>query len=182
MSSSNGNGWKPRKSEKWVGPSGQEVLTRRPGPEFTLRLGRSPGALGAGKNLPERAEGQTDDEYAQEVLKHISDEEMVGMARELIVAMVESPKLVLNPKPDTEEIGPDDTGVDFWPLYQYGMDKYFNIKAPVKAGDGEVEVSDLKTFPEQPGVSGDSVDGVHIPLREAQSDSPDSGLVHSTGT
>lgn len=181
--STNGNGWKPNVPEKWTGPSGQEVLLRHPGPEFTLRLGRTQRVFSGSESVPERKEGQTDKEYAQEVLEHISDEELVGMARELIVAMVDSPKLVLNPNAENGEIGPDDTGMDFWPLYNYGMAKYFSRTGPIKVGEGEseVEVSDLETFPEETSVSGDSVDGVHVPVTESERAIRDQGLVDSAG-
>lgn len=177
--STNGNGWKPRKSEKWTCPSGQEVWTRQPGPEFTLRLGRTPNALNGSKDVPKQAEGESEEDYGKRVMEHVSDEDLVTHARQLIVAMVESPKLVLDPKPG--ELGPDDTGTDFWPLFQYGMDKYFKVKGKVKVGDGEVEASVLETFPGESAVSGDGVDSAPIPVPESQSEVTDQGLAHSAG-
>ena len=179
VSTTNGNKWAPRKSEKWIAPSGQEVWTRAPGPEFTLRLGRTPRAFTTTESVPQRREGQTEEEYGREVLDQISDEGLVTFARELLVAMVETPKLVHEPGPG--QLGPDDTGTDFWPLYQYGMSKYFNRSVSVPAGDGEVEANDLTTFPSESGISGDSVDGVSVPVAITEPETADSGLVNGAG-
>jgi len=179
--STNGNGWKPRKPEKWTCPSGQEVLLRPPGPEFTLRLGRSPRTFSGDGDLPKRKPGQTDEEFHKEMAEHISDDDLVAVARDLLVAMVESPKLVLNPDSSMGEMGPDDTGLDFWPLYNYGMHKYFARKVAVGVGTGEVEVTDLETFPQESGVSGDGVDGVHVPVAEPEPTVADPRLVGSAG-
>jgi hypothetical protein len=182
----NGNVWAPRRPIQITCPSGQKVTVRRPGPEFVLKAGRIPRTF-AHLEDPElkKRDDETDEEYEQRAERFVggmSDEEqdgLVAFARELLVAMVVYPRLVLNPDYDKGQIGPDDTGKDFWFLYQYGMDNFMGVK--VTAGTGEVEVSDLKTFREESGVSGDSVDSAHLPIREAEPDPPDSGLVNSAG-
>lgn len=172
MSNNNG-GWKPRKREAFTCADGSIVYVRRPGPELALRVSRIPRTFT--KSLVENGA----EESASDELERLSEEEQeitVRLAREVIVAMVDEPKLYLNPKEG--QLGPDDTGADFWPLFTYAMTNYYNIKVPV--GDGEVEVEDLETFREQPGVSGDGVDGVHV-SRAAQHQDADSGLVDGAG-
>lgn len=176
--STNGNRWKPRKSEKWICPSGQEVWLRAPGPEFTLRLGKTPNTL---SSLPARKEGQSDEDYKREIAERMSDEDLVNTARELLVAMVESPRLTLNPDYEKGEIGPDDTDMDFWPIFNYGTAKYFNREGKVKVAEGEVEVTDLETFRHDSGVSGHSADGVLLPVTEPESTTEDQRLVPSAG-
>lgn len=180
MSDSNGNVWKPRKPEEFICPSGQKVLTRQPGPEFTLRLGKTTRSFTTPEGVPKRREGQSDEEYGREVLDQISDDDLTQSARELLVAMCVSPKLSLNPDYDKGELHPDDTGIDFWPLYQHGMQKYYSRKGKVQVGDGEVEVNDLETFREEQGVSGDSVDSTHVSPNTEQPNG-DQGLVNSAG-
>jgi hypothetical protein len=95
-----------------------------------------------------------------DALASLNDEELAAVmvfARELVCAMLVSPKLVKNPNPNSGEIGPDDIGDAFWELFNYGMGNYFNIKVPV--GDQEVEVSDLESFRAESSVSGDSDNG-----------------------
>lgn len=171
--SNNGNGWKPRKIQPYECADGSTVYVQRPGPEFTLRAGRIPRTFT--KSLSE-AKGNEEEKPAG--LSEEEQEGIVAFARELIVAMVVSPKLKLNPKPDSDELGPDDTGVDFWPLFSYGMSNFFNAKVPV--GDGEAEVKDLETFREEPGIRGDSVDSLHVSPNPEQPVG-DQGLVDSAG-
>src|SRR5687768_9673175 len=180
--SANGNGWKPRKTAKVTCPSGQEVYVRRPGPELALRAGRV--ARTFTKLLPKNPDEleQLKDKSPEEVIMEMSDEELASLtifARELVVAMMVSPKLVLNPNPERDEIGPDDVGDDFWFLFNYGMQNFYGIKVPV--GESEVEVKDLETFREEPGVSGDSVDSLHLPVEVPERETTDQGLVDSAG-
>ena len=172
------NGWKPRKSIYLECPSGQKVTVRRPGPEFALRAGRVTKTFT--KSKEEQAENQS--KTPEEIMAAMSDEELAALtifARELVVAMMVSPKLVLNPNPDRDEIGPDDIDSDFWFLFNYGMENFYGIKVPV-GDDGEVEVKDLESFREDAGVSGHSMDGVHIRTETEQVDG-DRGLVSSVG-
>ena len=186
--STNGNQWKPLTAEKWICPTGQVVWIRQPGPELTIRLGRLPKAVAG--NMPPRRHGQTEEEYdraleeyTREALQKVDDEEIVTSARQLLVAMLESPKLVLNPRHELGELGPDDTGIDFWPLYEHGMNKYFRAgRKLIKAGEGEVEEKDLETFRAESGVSGDSVDSIHISVAESEPAVADSGLVNGAGS
>ena len=158
-----GNGWKPRKTETLSCPSGQTVQVRRPGPEFMLRAGRVARTFSKAKQDEPKQEGQSPTEYGLDVIAKMSDEELAAVmifARELVCAMLVSPKLVISPRPGFNEIGPDDIGDDFWFLFNYAMTGFFNLKVPV--GDGEVQVSDLETFPDDLGVSRDGVDGESV--------------------
>src|SRR5687768_4144164 len=124
--SANGNGWKPRKTYPFTCADGSVVQVQRPGPELALRVSRIPHSFARSASEPQ------EDESPEDKLAQMSDEEqdaVVALARELIVAMVVSPKLKLNPKPG--ELGPDDTGPDFWPLFSYGMANFLGIKVPV---------------------------------------------------
>lgn len=155
----NGNGWKPRKTETLVCPSGQSVQVHRPGPEFMLRAGRVARTF-TKASKPE--EGATP-EYGLDVLAKMSDEELAAVmifARELVCAMLVSPRLVQNPRPNSNEVGPDDIGDDFWFLFNYAMGGFFNLKVPV--GEGEVEIADVESFRADGGVQGDSVDGESV--------------------
>jgi hypothetical protein len=103
------------------------------------------------------------EEYGLQTLAKMSDDELAAVmifARELVCAMMVSPKLVREPHPDRDEIGPDDIGDDFWFLFNYGMTGYFNLKVPV--GSGEVEIADVESFRPQPSVSGHSTDSAGI--------------------
>src|ERR1051326_3894987 len=164
------NGWKPRKTETITCPSGQTVQVRRPGPEFMLRASRVHRTFSkfANKEQKEQDErekqGLSPEEYGLQTLAKMSDEELAAVmifARELVCEMLVSPKLVRNPSPDADEIGPDDIGDDFWFLFNYAMTGYFNLKIPV--GDGEVEVADVESFRAVPGVSGDGSNGESAP-------------------
>lgn len=171
--STNGNGWKPSKVEAYTCADGSTVYVHRPGPELALRVGRIP------RTFTKSLNDENEKLSPEERLAQMSDEEQdatVQVAREVIVAMVVSPKLKLNPKEG--ELGPDDTGADFWPLFSYAMDNYFKIKVPV--GEGEVEAEDLVTFRAESGVSGDSMDGVHV-SSEPERTTTDQGLVGSAG-
>lgn len=163
---SNGQ-WKPRKTVPLTCPSGQVVQVRRPGPEFTFRLGRIAHTFSKALK-PE--DGQSSEDYGLSVIEKMSDEELASLmifGREYICAMVVSPKIVLNPREGFDEIGPDDIGDDFWFLFNYAMAGFLGIKVPV--GGEEVEVADLATFREEPGLPGHSVDSQDV--REA-SESP----------
>lgn len=160
------NGWKPRKTETLECPSGQSVQVRRPGPEFMLRAGRvartfSKYASKADKEQDEKErQSLSPEEYGLQTLAKMSDDELAAVmifARELVCAMLVSPRLVREPRPDSDEIGPEDIGDDFWFLFGHGMTGYFNLKVPV--GNGEVEVKDLETFRPESGVSGHGADG-----------------------
>jgi hypothetical protein len=172
--STNGNGWKPSKIEPYKCADGSTVYVHRPGPELALRVGRIPRTFT--KSVGDDGEKLSPEER----LAQMSDEEQdatVQLAREVIVAMVASPKLTLNPREG--ELGPDDTGADFWPLFAYAMDNYFKIKVPV--GEGEVEAEDLATFRPESGVPADSVDSTHIPVAESERTNADQGLVGGAG-
>lgn len=170
MSNNNG-GWKPKKPEPYTCADGTEVWVQRPGPEFTIRAGR------IAKTYTRFLNAKEDDE--ENALAAMSDQEqevLVNYARELLCAMLVTPKLKLDPKDG--ELHPDDTGVDFWPLFHYGMGALFKSKVPV--GDTEVEVKDLETFRTESGISGDGVDGVHVPSPVERVDG-DQGMVDSAG-
>lgn len=162
--------------------TGQVVQVQRPGPEFTLRAGRIAKTFSQNQaDDPKQYEGLSDEERGQKILAEMSDEELenrVVFARELVVAMCKSPKLVHHPKPDSNEIGPDDIGDDFWFLFNHAMTNYYGLKIPV--ADTEVEGVDLETFREESGVSGDSVDSVLLPRGDEQA-TTDQGLVDSAG-
>lgn len=168
----NGYGWKKRTAITLPCPSGQKVVVKRPGPEFILRSGRvartftqaltkDDNAPAADANLEQRRD------YWIEKIETMSDEELTALmlfAKDLIVTMVISPRIVLEPREDSDEIGPEDIGNDFWFLFAYGMANFVGIKVPVGApgAESEVEVSDLETFRAESGVSGDSVDGANV--------------------
>jgi hypothetical protein len=181
--STNGNGWAPRKTIALPCPSGKSVQVRRPGPEFMLRNGRVARTFSKSLSEVERKPGQSAADYGSEVIEQMSDEELTTLmlfARGLVVAMMVSPKLVLNPREGHDEIGPEDVPpVDFWFLFNYGMENFIGIKVPV--ADTEVEVSDLETFRGESGIQGDSVDSVHVPVTESEPATTDQGLVDSTG-
>lgn len=179
--------WAPRKTEMLTCPSGQEVQVRRPGPEFALRAGRVTRTFSeAIKRETEQAEakeeGLTPDEFGQDVLDKLSDEELAAVlvfARELVCAMLVSPKLTRVPRPGFDEIGPEDVpSGDFWFLFNYAMTGFYGLKVPV--AEGEVEVSDLSNFRGESGISGDSVDSAEV---RADSEQPagDQGLVGGSG-
>jgi hypothetical protein len=164
----NNGAWKPRKTETLTCPSGQVVQVRRPGPEFTLRSGRAAHTFSEAMKrqsevAKQQAEGIPLEEIGLNALDKLSDEELAAMmlfGRELVCAMLVSPKLVLNPRPGFDEMGPDDIGDDYWFLFNYAMTGFYGLKVPV--GDQEVEVSDLASFRRKSGVSGDSVDGAEV--------------------
>jgi hypothetical protein len=182
MSANNG-GWKPRKLLSLTCPSGQMVQVRRPGPELGLRSGRVARTFTAisGDATKKKRDDESLEQYYQRFFDELSDEELSALllfAREMVLAMMVSPKLVLNPNPDKDEIGPDDIGNDFWYLFNYGMTNFVGIKVPV--GNAEVEVKDLETFRGESGISGDGVDR---PLLPPNTEQPvgDQGLVGSAG-
>lgn len=179
MSANNG-GWKPRKVEQITCPSGEMVHVKRPGPEFMLKAGRV--ARTFTKQKEEIPNDQNIREYGLDLLANMSDEELAKVmifGRELVCAMLVSPKLVQNPQPDSDEIGPSDIPFeDFCFLFNHGMTDYFGIKIPV--GDTEVEVKDLESFRAESGVRGDGVDSVLLPSDVEQPDG-DRGLVGSAG-
>lgn len=182
MSVNNG-GWKPRKTEPLTCPfSGVVAQVRRPGPEFALRAQRIPRTFTKSlSEMPKPEPGQSAEDFGAKVISEMSDEELAAVtifARELVCAMLVSPKLKLNPDPDKDEIGPDDIGNDFWFLFNYAMTNFYGIKVPV--ADGEVDVSDLESFRAESGVSGDSVDGPHVPP-EAVEPAGDRGRMDSAG-
>lgn len=167
----NTNGqWKPRKSETLTCPSGQEVRVQRPGPEFALRAGRVQRTFSKAKKSKEQQEqeakemeGLSPEEYGLKTLANMGDEELAAVmifARELVCAMLVSPRLVREPRPGFNEIGPDDIGDDFWFLFNYAMTNFYNLSVPV--GETEVQVSDLETFRSKSGVSGDRVDSPEV--------------------
>ena len=172
------NGWKPRQIATLTCPSGQEVQVRRPGPDTMMKVGRV--IRGFARNA-----GLTEQEAALSLAKDLadmSDEELATImisGRELICATLVSPKLVLNPRPDMGEIGPDDMPFpDFLFLFTQVMGDFYQIKVPV--GETEVEVADLETFRTESGVSRDRVDGASIPSNSEQPNG-DQGLVDSAG-
>lgn len=181
--STNGNGWAPRKTITVQCPSGKRPQVRRPGPEFMIRNGRVARTFSAALSTSERQPGQSLEDYNLEAIEKMSDDEMAALmifARGLVCAMLVSPKLVLNPREDHDEIGPDDMPTaDFWFLFNYGMTNFLGIKVPV--GETEVEVADLETFRAESGIQGDSVDGTSLSVTESEPAPTDSGLVSSTG-
>lgn len=180
--STNGNQWKPSLTHEVTCPSGQKVLVKRPGPEFAIRAGRIPNIFASEDPEDKKQEGETEEEYGKRLIGKWSNEEqqsLVDFARYLLVSMVVSPKLVLNPRPERGELGPDDTGDDFWFLYKYGMDKFYREKVAV--GDAEVEAKDLESFREESSVSGDSVDSLHVPVEITEREAGDPGLGSSAG-
>lgn len=170
--SGNGYGWKKRQVITVTCPSGQQVIVKRPGPEFYLRSGRVARTFTTGLDKDPNAPAadaslEAKRDYWTDKIANMSDTELEALilfAKDLIVTMVISPRLVLNPREDSDEIGPDDIEHDFWFLFAYGMANFVGIKIPVGApgAESEVEVSDLSTFRPEPGVSRDSVDGVHV--------------------
>lgn len=189
----NGGTWKKRKIETVVCPSGVTVKVRRPGPEFMLRTGRlartfinimdnaareaaADAAAGDNLNKVERGlrmiEKMTDDEFAA----------YIGFSRELVCAMLVSPKLVREPDPNSDEIGPDDVEQqDFWHLWGYAMAGYYGLKVPVGEGDtaGEVEIADVANFRGDSNVSAIRTDGPEV-RADTEQLAGDSGLVSSS--
>jgi hypothetical protein len=159
----NGGGWKRRKVETLTCPSGEKVQIRRPGPEFMLRAGKVARTFSqVSSHIPEVGDGLSDHERGLQVIAEMSDTELAAVmifARELVCAILVSPRLVQNPQSE-DEIGPDDIGDDFWFLFNYAMTGFFNLRVPV--GNQEVEVGDLKSFRPDAGVPGDSVDSAQV--------------------
>src|SRR5256885_4256692 len=94
--STNGNKWRKRAVEPITCPSGQVVKDKRPGPEFVLRAGKVARTFSdvAGR------ENKKDKDYLT-VIAEMSDEELTAVmifARELVCAMLVSPRLVREPK------------------------------------------------------------------------------------
>lgn len=181
--STNGNyGWKPRKTITLTCPlSEQKVQVRRPGPEFSIRAGRYAHIFTKKSEPTDRREGEGLNEYYARIMAELPDEELAGwilFGKELVLAMVISPKLVPTPDPEKDEIGPEDIGEDFWFLFNYAMQNFYGIKVPV--GDGEVEARDLESFRAESGISGTSVDSAHIPPA-TESNEGDRGLLDGAG-
>lgn len=164
-------GWQPRKAETLTCPSGQVVTVRRPGPEFALRAARIHKTFTkkANKSKEElekeqqEMEGLSPEEYGLKTLANMDDEELAGVmifTRELVCAMLVSPRLVREPRPGMNEVGPDDIGDDFWWLFNYAMTGFYGLKVPV--GDAEVEVADVESFRPESSFPGDSVDGESV--------------------
>jgi hypothetical protein len=163
------NGWKPRRTETLECPSGQVVQVRRPGPEFMLRAGRVARTFSKYSSKAQKEQDAQErqslsaEEYGLQTLAKMSDDELAAVmifARELVCAMLVSPKLVREPRPEHDEIGPDDIGDDFWFLFNYGMSGYFNLKVPV--GEGEVDIADMESFRSLDSVSGHGADSESI--------------------
>lgn len=166
ISTTNGQnfGWKPRALAPLICPSGQKVMVRRPGPEFALRAGRVHRTFTKAKKSNEQEEqekkemeGLSPEEYGLKTLANMGDEELAAVmifARELVCTMMVSPRLVREPRPGFNEIGPDDIGDDFWFLFNYAMTNFYNLSVPV--GETEVQVKDLETFRPGSSISGDS--------------------------
>lgn len=171
-------GWKPRKIESITCPSGVVVQIRRPGQEFAIRATRTLRTFSKGKSV-EELKGRSLEEYGQDLLERMDDDELgalVTFARELVCAMLVSPRLVLNPNHDRGEVGPDDIENDFWFLFNYALTGFYNLKVPV--GDGEVEVKDLETFRGEPVIQADSVGSANV-LPDTESMAGHQGLVGS---
>jgi hypothetical protein len=118
----------------------------------------------------QQRQGLSAEEYGLQTLDKMSDEELAAVmifARELVCEMLVSPRLVREPRPGSDEIGPDDIGDDFWHLFNYAMTGYFNLKIPV--GNGEVDVADVESFRPIPGVSGYSANGESVQPNAEQS-------------
>ena len=169
----NGYGWKKRQAITVTCPSGQKVVVKRPGPDFYLRSGRVSRtftlALTTEKDAPAlEAPIEEKRKFWEGKIERMSDDELAALlmfAKDLIVTMVISPRIVLEASDDDEDtITPEDIGNDFWFLFAYGMANFVGIKVPVGApgAESEVKVSDLETFRTESSVSGDSVDGVHV--------------------
>lgn len=162
-SSGNGGGWKKRPIETLTCPtSGQQVQVRRPGPEFTLRAGKVARTFSHVADQDGDDDNLSPEERGLRVVSGMSDDELAAVmifARELVCAMLVSPRLVQHPKSE-DEIGPDDIGDDFWFLFNYAMTGFFGLRVPV--GDREVEVADLKTFRDESGFSGDSDNSAEV--------------------
>jgi hypothetical protein len=180
ISTTNAYGWKPRQTEQVTCPSGVKVSVRRPGPEFALRAGRVAKTFSQAIKKEKRDE-QTEEEFGQDVLARMSDEELGAVlifACELVCAMTVSPKLSRKPNAALGEIGPEDVpDEDFWFLFNYAMTGFYGLKVPV--GDKEeVEVSDLETFPEESGIQGSGLDSASV---QSDTEQPvaDQGLGHS---
>jgi hypothetical protein len=118
-----------------------------------------------------QSEGGSDQEQSLEsleIIEKLTDLELAAVmvfARELVCAMLVSPRLVKNPSPGTDEVGPDDIDLaDFWFLWNHAMTGFFGLSVPVGHGDTatEVEVSDLSNFREESGLSGNSDDGAEV--------------------
>jgi hypothetical protein len=107
--------------------------------------------------------GLAPNEAGQKIIEKLNDEEFAAMmvfGRQMVCEMLVSPRLVQNPRPGTDEVGPDDIGEDFWFLFAHAMEAFPGLSVTV--GNREVEVSDLESFRPEPGVSGDSADGAEI--------------------
>lgn len=178
----NGNGWKPRKTETLTTPSGVEVKVMRPGPEFALRAARIHKTFSKKKPTEQEKQdmkGLTPEEYGLKTLADMDDEELAAVmifARELVCAMLVSPKLVREPRPGQNEIGPDDIGDDFWWLFNYAMTNFYGLKVPV--GDAEVEIADVESFRSESGISGDSDNSPEV-RTDTEQPTGDQGLGYS---
>lgn len=179
--STNGNQWKPSRPIEVTCPSGQKVMVKRPGKEFSIKAGRVGRTFSAVLTKEDRLKNETEEEYNARLLDGMSDNEAeasVDYCRLLLVAMCVSPKLYLKPKED--QLGPDDLpDNDFWFLVNFHSNNYAGSTVPV--GETEVEAESFDTFRDESGVSGSSVDGIHLPITESERAATDTGLVDSAG-
>jgi hypothetical protein len=183
MESNNSGGWKQRKIETLTCPSGEVVQVRRPGPEFMLRSGKIVSTFSRVMNANAAIAQDTSlstHERGLQIIANMSDEELGAVmifARELVCAMLVSPRLVQSPRPGTDEIGPDDIGDDFWWLFAYAMGGYFGLPVPV-GDDQEVSISDLESFRTDEGVPRDSNNSADV-RPDTEQPVGDQGLEHS---
>lgn len=162
------NSWKKRQTEQITCPSGQVCTVRRPSPDFNLKAGRIARTFTAAfarHSKEEDSQSVTDEARGLSAIEELSDAELLSItafAKELLVAILVSPRLVARPSPGIEnEIGPEDIpNLDFWFLFNYGMTGFMN--APVPVGGQEVSVATLETFRSDAGVSGDSPDSENV--------------------
>lgn len=183
MSTNGDYGWKPRKVEPFTCFSGRKVMLKRPGPEFIVRSARY--ARTYSRLVTERPPNTNGDEplgdFFEELAK-LDDEQLAALllfADQLLCAILDSPKLVPNPDPDKNQIGPRDIpDLDFWQLFIHGMGGFTNIAVPV--GDTEVKVSDLESFREGAGVQGLGVDSASV-SPDTEQLVGDQGLVDGAG-
>lgn len=137
------NQWQKRTTTTFTCDSGNQVVLRRPGPSLSLKAGRFMRVL---NKVGADSKTNADDQLA--AIQKLSDaemEELTEFARVILVDVIVSPVVSLNPKEG--QYHPDDLPVpDFWQIFIWFAKGSPTI--PVKTKEGETTVEAVSNFPE----------------------------------
>lgn len=135
--------WRKRQSKTLNCPSGNTPMVRRPGPSLTIKATRIARIL---QKLSDNSMAAGIETMLDNMAKLSDDEvdKLLAFARPLVVDVVESPALVMNPQEG--QLGPDDLPTeDFWAIAFWAMSGGPDM--PVKLAEGETSVEAVQTFP-----------------------------------